>query len=249
MPYPTAAPRNELAICCRALAPLLGEQSPPARALAHAAGGRAQPALLSHDAARPAPGLRARAGRRRPLAGGAPGAPPASGGRGADAAPAARRRATACCRWRCACARGRDTADSIEVELDGPSGTHRTELALAAPPRSPPRAASWSCPRSRGGGRTPTASPLCTTCVCWSTSRKATPRGAVAIDAGRIGFRELAFGATPAHDVERDGLDLHVNGVRGVRTRRGVDADRPGRHGALRARSARCARAACARRG
>jgi len=34
------------------------------------------------------------------------------------------------------------------------------------------------------------------------------------VDAGRIGFRELAFGPGPVHDLERDGLDLHVNGVR-----------------------------------
>ena len=34
------------------------------------------------------------------------------------------------------------------------------------------------------------------------------------VDAGRVGFRELAFGPGPVHDLERDGLDLHVNGVR-----------------------------------
>ena len=34
------------------------------------------------------------------------------------------------------------------------------------------------------------------------------------IDAGRVGFRDLAFGLGPDHDVEQDGLDLHVNGVR-----------------------------------
>ncbi len=36
----------------------------------------------------------------------------------------------------------------------------------------------------------------------------------IVVDAGRIGFRELAFGPGPDHDLERDGLDLHVNGVR-----------------------------------
>jgi beta-mannosidase len=41
-----------------------------------------------------------------------------------------------------------------------------------------------------------------------------TTAGPVAVDAGRIGFRELAAGAAPDHDVERDGLDLHVNGER-----------------------------------
>jgi beta-mannosidase len=36
----------------------------------------------------------------------------------------------------------------------------------------------------------------------------------IVVDAGRVGFRELAFGPSPTHDVEQDGLDLHVNGVR-----------------------------------
>jgi beta-mannosidase len=36
----------------------------------------------------------------------------------------------------------------------------------------------------------------------------------IVVDAGRVGFRELAFGPGPAYDLERDGLDLHVNGVR-----------------------------------
>jgi beta-mannosidase len=37
---------------------------------------------------------------------------------------------------------------------------------------------------------------------------------AAVIEAGRVGFRELAPGAEPDHDIEEDGLDLHVNGVR-----------------------------------
>ena len=38
--------------------------------------------------------------------------------------------------------------------------------------------------------------------------------GSDTIQAGRVGFRSLAAGATGDHDIERDGLDLHVNGVR-----------------------------------
>jgi len=34
------------------------------------------------------------------------------------------------------------------------------------------------------------------------------------LDAGRVGFRELRPGADSDHQLERDGLDLHVNGVR-----------------------------------
>ena len=38
--------------------------------------------------------------------------------------------------------------------------------------------------------------------------------GEVEVDAGRVGFRQLAAGAGFSQEVEVDGLDLHVNGVR-----------------------------------
>ncbi|MFL5896888.1 MAG: glycosyl hydrolase 2 galactose-binding domain-containing protein [Solirubrobacterales bacterium] len=38
--------------------------------------------------------------------------------------------------------------------------------------------------------------------------------GELAVDAGRVGFRELAAGGSHAHRPEEDGLDLHCNGVR-----------------------------------
>jgi beta-mannosidase len=44
--------------------------------------------------------------------------------------------------------------------------------------------------------------------------RVAGGEGEVGIDAGRIGFRELAAGSDADHDVLRDGIDLHLNGVR-----------------------------------
>jgi beta-mannosidase len=44
--------------------------------------------------------------------------------------------------------------------------------------------------------------------------RFAGPEGEVGVDAGRVGFRELAAGAGPDHEVLEDGIDLHVNGVR-----------------------------------
>ena len=44
--------------------------------------------------------------------------------------------------------------------------------------------------------------------------RVAGEEGEVGIDAGRVGFRALAAGADAEHDVLRDGIDLHVNGVR-----------------------------------
>lgn len=44
--------------------------------------------------------------------------------------------------------------------------------------------------------------------------RVAGSAGEVGVDAGRVGFRELAAGPDAGHDVLRDGIDLHVNGVR-----------------------------------
>jgi len=44
--------------------------------------------------------------------------------------------------------------------------------------------------------------------------RVAGEAGEVGIDAGSVGFRELAAGAEAGHDVLRDGIDLHVNGAR-----------------------------------
>jgi beta-mannosidase len=39
------------------------------------------------------------------------------------------------------------------------------------------------------------------------------PQESLIVDAGRIGFRSLSFGRSEDHDVEVDGVDLHVNGV------------------------------------
>jgi beta-mannosidase len=96
--------------------------------------------------------------------------------------------------------------EAVDVELSGPTGSHRERLTLAPASASGelrvPRAARW-WPHTHGepqlydvrlvihlGGHT------------------------IGLDGGRVGFRELAFGAHPGHDVEQDGLDLHVNGVR-----------------------------------
>ena len=39
-------------------------------------------------------------------------------------------------------------------------------------------------------------------------------RGEIMVAAERVGFRELRFGPAPGHDVLKDGIDLHVNGVK-----------------------------------
>jgi len=103
---------------------------------------------------------------------------------------------------------------SIEVELSGPSGAHRARLQ----PRDT---------QDAGEGRLSAQGELRVREVArWWPHTHGEPAlhavrlhvavggQTVAIDAGSVGFRELAFAATPEHDVERDGLDLHVNGVR-----------------------------------
>jgi beta-mannosidase len=43
--------------------------------------------------------------------------------------------------------------------------------------------------------------------------RLATDAGQLSVDAGRVGFRTLASGPQPGHNVTEDGLSLHINGV------------------------------------
>ena len=115
---------------------------------------------------------------------------------------------------------------SVELELEGPSGAHRAPLTLNALPGDPssgidvrggidvhggievhghlivPGAARW-WPHTHGDPHLHEVRLL--------VRRAGAP---LLVHAGRVGFRELAFGADAGHVVERDGLDLHVNGVR-----------------------------------
>jgi len=99
---------------------------------------------------------------------------------------------------------------AVSVELDGPSGTHRAALALSGPAGAPrasgelvvPAVARW-WPHTHGEP------------ALYHVRLLVERAGEqLVIDAGRTGFRALACGAHPAHELERDGLDLHVNGVR-----------------------------------
>jgi beta-mannosidase len=102
--------------------------------------------------------------------------------------------------------------ETVELELEGPSGAHRAALALtregaglgveARGTLRVPQVARW-WPHSHG-------EPLLHD-VRLAVSSGA---GAKTVRAPRTGFRALAAGARPAHDVEADGLDLHINGVR-----------------------------------
>jgi len=102
---------------------------------------------------------------------------------------------------------------AVEVELSGPSGAHSAQLALDAT-HGPDEA----CLTARGDLLVPGVARW------WPHTHgepalhdvqlvvHSTPEPTV-LHGGRVGFRALAFGATPDHDVEQEGLDLHVNGV------------------------------------
>ncbi len=100
--------------------------------------------------------------------------------------------------------------ERVEVELEGPSGSHRATLPLQAEPTGElsavatidvAGAARW-WPHSHGA---PSLYDV--------HLRIEGPSAATAIDAGRVGFRELAPGPGPGQDLERDGIRLHLNGV------------------------------------
>jgi len=123
---------------------------------------------------------------------------------------------------------------AVEVELSGPSGSHRARLTLepvrATASGSPPEMPDGNATSDPGGGAALTASgELRVPGVArWWPHTHGEPAlhdvrlvvhfgggddQQTTIDGGRVGFRDLAFGAEPGHDVEQDGLDLHVNGV------------------------------------
>ncbi|HWD10755.1 MAG TPA: hypothetical protein VG366_02860, partial [Solirubrobacteraceae bacterium] len=101
--------------------------------------------------------------------------------------------------------------EAVELELDGPSGTHRRTLALEADGQRGqaggtlrvPAVARW-WPHTHGEPLLHDVRLNVTTVAGAATT----------LSARRAGFRTLSAGELPGHDVEADGLDLHVNGVR-----------------------------------
>ncbi len=99
---------------------------------------------------------------------------------------------------------------SVEVKVDGASGRHTAALELALDDDAivatgelvVPGVARW-WPHTHGD-------PVLHD-VRLLVRSAAEP---VTIHARRVGFRDLSFGASALHAVERDGLDVHVNGVR-----------------------------------
>jgi beta-mannosidase len=105
---------------------------------------------------------------------------------------------------------GEEPITAVDIELSGRSGTFTAPLLLevagngvrASGELTAPAVARW-WPHTHG-------EPVLHKARLLVRCEEET----VAIDAGRVGFRALAFGATREHDVEQEGLDLHLNGVR-----------------------------------
>jgi beta-mannosidase len=96
------------------------------------------------------------------------------------------------------------------LELEGPSGFHRAALKIAVGEgrfelggelRVPDATRWW--PHTHGEPALHSVRILIET-----------EGGTVAVEAGRVGFRELAAGPGAGHEAAEAGLDLHVNGVR-----------------------------------
>jgi beta-mannosidase len=100
--------------------------------------------------------------------------------------------------------------DGVRVELDGPSGLHGTELELT---RSDAGSTARGEIRIQDVAR-------------WWPHTHGTPAlhdvrllvdragATLTVEAHRVGFRTLTAGPDADHDIERDGLDLHVNDTR-----------------------------------
>ncbi len=105
---------------------------------------------------------------------------------------------------------GGEAPRSVVVEVEGPTGRHRAPLEVVAGKGGQrchgllriPRVARW-WPHTHGD---PTR---------YEVRFEVEIDGElVRIDGGQVGFRELAAGPTADHSIEREGLDLHINGVR-----------------------------------
>ena len=99
---------------------------------------------------------------------------------------------------------------SAALVLQGPSGEHESRLSIAP--------AGDGAQLARGELRVPGVERWWphthgTPALHDVHLRIDAPAGETRVDAGRVGFRELAFGGPADHDVERDGLAIHLNGV------------------------------------
>jgi beta-mannosidase len=105
---------------------------------------------------------------------------------------------------------GGAAVDGVTVELFGPSGDHCASLQLSVDSGSTVAVGELSVGEVARWWPHTHGEPV----LHGVRLLVETDAGAVAVDAGRVGFRDLLPGSTPGHDVTEDGLDLHVNGVR-----------------------------------
>lgn len=99
---------------------------------------------------------------------------------------------------------------SAHVELQGPSGILRAPLAVQDSAGAVRVRAELAVPDVRPWWPHTHGEPClyAVRVVFGGASGRS-----VGVEAGRVGFRSLAAGPAPDHDLERDGLSLHVNGV------------------------------------
>ncbi len=102
-------------------------------------------------------------------------------------------------------------SEAVDVDLDGPSGQHHLRLTATEEAAGParftgslriPGVALW-WPHTHG---VPALHAVRVTAVAGPAT--------LTVDAGHVGFRTIAAGPHPDHDLERDGLDVHINGQR-----------------------------------
>jgi beta-mannosidase len=104
---------------------------------------------------------------------------------------------------------GGHSVDAVELELEGPTGSHSSTLAVNR--RAHLASAEGSVRASavaRWWPHTHGQPALYDVRVVVRTN--ADP---LTVELGRVGFRTLKPGRSPEHELERDGLQLHVNGV------------------------------------
>jgi beta-mannosidase len=121
--------------------------------------------------------------------------------------------------------------DTVTVEVSGPSASHSAKLELRDAPGSAPSDAPGNAPDGAPDAVTVSGELRIPDVARWWPHTHGQPDlyrvrlrldgGAhpIELDAGSVGFRELSFATADgfesalAHDVERDGLRLHVNDV------------------------------------
>ncbi len=102
------------------------------------------------------------------------------------------------------------TPRSVQLELDGPSGRHSVALDVSAGADGVAFSGTLHVPSVERWWPHTHGEPALHDVRLLVDSGAST----IAIDGGRVGFRTLTAGPTSAHEIEREGLDLHVNGVR-----------------------------------